>query len=199
VPKDRGLWTSETRMVSYPSLEIEVGPGEPTMAGKSLARAFSTVCALVISFGIAGCQTVFPSSKPHTGLGATRSASGDVVVLVRTCNGIAATRFELSSHGAFVWRISTTGDASPVIRHHVGETTSGWTQDLTLGPKYDAQERYSVGVAFSNGSSIPSAIPFDQAEAGSVITDAGRMTEDEFMRSAIWCSSPIMTRSTTSQ
>lgn len=41
--------------------------------------------------------------------------------------------------------------------------------------------------------SISSAIPFAKAEQGSVMTDAGRMTEDEFMRSPIRCGGPIVT------
>lgn len=163
------------------------------MTSRLRARMLAGVCALLVVVSSAGCQTVYPSSRPYTGIGATRNSAGDVIVLVRTCQGLAATKLQLSANGSLAWVLVSTGDTSPLIRFQVGQVVSGWTEDLPLVPQFDPREVYSITVRFSNDNIISSSIPFAKAEQGSVMTDAGRMTEDEFMRSPIRCGGPIVT------
>lgn len=163
------------------------------MTSRLRARMLAGVCALLVVVSSAGCQTVYPSSRPYTGIGATRNSAGDVIVLVRTCQGLAATKLQLSANGSLAWVLVSTGDTSPLIRFQVGHVVSGWKQEHPLSSQYEAANVYTVAAGFANDRRIASPIPFAKTEQGSVMTDAGRMTEDEFMRSAIWCGGPIAT------
>lgn len=169
------------------------------MTSRLRARMLAGVCALLVVVSSAGCQTVYPSSRPYTGIGATRNSAGDVIILVRTCAGDPATKLHLSLRDVILWKVTSPGDASPVIRLQVGQTGSGWREELPLGALYESQDVYGVLVWFSKGSMASSSIPFGQAQEGSVISDAGRTTEDEFMQLATRCGRPIKSSSTPAQ
>ena len=62
------------------------------MTSRLRARMLAGVCAVLVVVSSAGCQTIYPSSRPYEGIGATRNAAGDVIILVRTCQGLAATK-----------------------------------------------------------------------------------------------------------
>ena len=166
------------------------------MSNRLRARMQAGVCALLVVVSSAGCQTIYPSSRPYTGIGATRNAAGDVIILVRNCAGNGAVKLQLSVNGAILWEVTSPGDASPVIRMQVGQVASGWREELSLSSRYEGQDVYGVSVWFSKGKMVNTAIPFGQTQAGIVISDAGLTTEDEFLQLATRCGSPITTSST---
>jgi hypothetical protein len=129
------------------------------MSGRSLMRLLPAMCGFLLVASSVGCQTIFPTSRPYTGLGATRNAAGDVIILVRTCKGLAATKLQLSADGYVLWLVTSTGDASPVIRQQVGQVGLGWRQDAPLSSTYDPQRIYTVGVWFSGDNLIGPQFP----------------------------------------